>query len=120
MLEILPIEVRSYVAQNGKRPFIEWLASLKDKQARHRIQNRLDRLSLGNRGDHRSLGDGVFELKIDYGPGYRMYFGEYTLQIVVLLLGGDKKNQDEDIKKAKKYWRHYLQEKRYALNRELS
>jgi putative addiction module killer protein len=71
------------------------------------IAKRLRRVELGNLGDYRSLGAGVYELKIDYGPGYRIYFGQIGLTVVLLLCGGDKSSQDQDISQAKKYWRDY-------------
>lgn len=80
--------------------FDKWLASLKDLQARARIAARLDRLSLGNPGDVRPVGSGVSELRIDYGPGYRVYFTQRGPVIVVLLCGGDKRTQATDIKRA--------------------
>ena len=80
--------------------FRHWLNSLKDRQARARIQARLDRLALGNPGDARPLRDGVSELRIDYGPGYRVYFIRRGLLVVVLLAGGDKRTQDADIERA--------------------
>ena len=73
---------------------------LKDRQARARVQARLDRLALGNPGDAKPLRDGVSELRIDYGPGYRVYFMRRGPVIVVLLAGGDKRTQDADIERA--------------------
>ena len=80
--------------------FRRWLHGLKDRQARARVQAQLDRLALGNPGDTKPLGDGVSELRIDYGPGYRVYFQRRGPVIVVLLAGGDKRTQDADIKRA--------------------
>ena len=80
--------------------FQHWLNGLKDRQARARVQARLDRLALGNPGDTKSLRDGVSELRIDYGPGYRVYFMRRGPVIVVLLAGGDKRTQDADIERA--------------------
>src|SRR5687768_12552007 len=79
-----------------------WLASLKDARARARIQVRIDRLSLGNPGQVRDVGHGISELKIDYGPGYRVYYLQTGLMVVLLLCGGDKGSQDKDIKAAKR------------------
>jgi len=81
--------------------FKEWLASLRDRLARARILNRIDRLAQGNRGQWRSVGDGVIELKIDYGPGYRVYYVARGNVAVVLLVGGDKSSQERDIRRAK-------------------
>jgi putative addiction module killer protein len=82
--------------------FANWLRKLRDEQARARVQIRIRRLSLGNFGDVRPVGEGVSELRIDYGPGYRVYFQQIGSLLVLLLLGGNKKTQDEDIAKAKK------------------
>jgi putative addiction module killer protein len=77
--------------------FRRWFASLRDSQARVRIQTRIRRLSLGNPGDVRALGEGVSEMRIDYGPGYRVYFVRRGETLVVLLAGGDKRTQSADI-----------------------
>jgi len=82
--------------------FANWLRKLRDEQARARIQIRIRRLSLGNFGDVKPVGEGVSELRIDYGPGYRVYFHQVGSLLVILLVGGDKKTQDADIAKAKK------------------
>lgn len=81
--------------------FADWLNGLRDRRAQARIDVRLRRLSLGNFGDTKSLGDGVSELRIDYGPGYRLYYTRRGEQIVILLCGGDKKRQNADIARAK-------------------
>ncbi|MGL5002969.1 MAG: type II toxin-antitoxin system RelE/ParE family toxin [Casimicrobium sp.] len=80
--------------------YVNWFASLRDRQARARIDIRIRRLSLGNPGDVKPVGEGVSELRIDYGPGYRVYFVARGKTIVVLLAGGDKRTQDSDIKTA--------------------
>lgn len=82
--------LRNYITLSGNVPFVDWLRCFKDPVMRHRIRRRLDRVELGNYGDYRSLGDGVSELKLDFGPGYRIYFAEEGDVIVVLLCGGDK------------------------------
>ena len=81
--------------------FEAWIDGLKDMRAIARIEVRLRRLSLGNVGDAKSLGDGVSEMRIDYGPGYRLYFTRRGERIVILLCGGDKKRQSGDIARAK-------------------
>jgi putative addiction module killer protein len=81
--------------------FESWRDGLKDPRASARIDVRLRRLSLGHLGDAKSLGDGVSELRIDYGPGYRLYFTRRGERIVILLCGGDKKRQGDDIARAK-------------------
>jgi putative addiction module killer protein len=82
--------------------FEAWIDGLKDIRAVARIEVRLRRLSLGNLGDAKSLGDGVSEIRIDYGPGYRLYFTRRGERIVILLCGGDKKRQSDDIARAKR------------------
>jgi putative addiction module killer protein len=77
--------------------FAAWLKGLRDRAAFARISIRIDRLALGNPGKHRNLTGGVREMKVDYGPGYRVYFTERAGEIVILLCGGDKKSQDADI-----------------------
>lgn len=81
--------------------FAKWLAGLKDRKAKARIQARIDRIELGNFGDVASVGDGVNELRIFYGPGYRVYFIRRNAVVVILLCGGDKGSQQADIAKAK-------------------
>ena len=105
-------ELRTYRTKNGKQPFTDWLESLKDTTGRAHINNRLNRITLGNYGDSTSVGDGVYELRIHNGPGYRIYFSEQGTTLVLLLLGGSKRTQAKDIKKAKEYCidfreRHY-------------
>jgi putative addiction module killer protein len=78
----------------------DWIDTLTDSAARARIQVRVDRLVHGNPGQHRNLTGGVSELKIDFGPGYRVYYTERGSELIVLLAGGDKSTQDQDIKKA--------------------
>jgi putative addiction module killer protein len=80
--------------------FDRWLSGLKDLRARARIAIRLDRLALGNPGDSKPVGSGVRELRIDYGPGYRVYFTQRGITTLVLLCGGDKRTQSADIKRA--------------------
>ena len=101
------MEIREYVTDDGKAVFTIWLNKLRDRQARHRIRKRIDRLSLGNTGDSKSVGQGVYELRIHYGPGYRVYYGRLGEQIILLLCGGDKATQRHDVKKAIDYWNDY-------------
>ncbi|MEQ1931616.1 MAG: type II toxin-antitoxin system RelE/ParE family toxin [Parvularculaceae bacterium] len=81
--------------------FSLWLRGLRDTKARVRILARLRRMELGNPGDVKSVGDGVYEMRIDYGPGYRLYFVRRGRDLIVLLAGGDKSSQDRDIARAK-------------------
>jgi putative addiction module killer protein len=105
-MEVLPIVVGEYVLPGGRRPFSEWLECLRDGKARTKVENRLSRLQTGNFGDCRIL-DSIFELRIDYGPGYRIYCGKKNDAFVVLLAGGNKKTQDADIQTAKAFWKDY-------------
>ena len=80
--------------------FANWLDSLRDVRARARVQVRIERLATGNPGDVQPVGEGVSELRIDYGPGYRVYFKKIGSEVLILLAGGDKRTQDADIKTA--------------------
>lgn len=80
--------------------FADWIASLRDDRARMRIEVRIRRIQLGNLGDTKPVGDGVSELRVDYGPGYRVYFVRRGNALIILLAGGDKRSQDRDIKTA--------------------
>ena len=101
------MEIRTYQLNDGRVPFALWMKNLRDKRAKAKILVRLDRISLGNLGDTKSVGEGVSELKINEGKGYRVYFGREGDDIVLLLCGGDKSTQHKDIKLAKQYWRNY-------------
>jgi putative addiction module killer protein len=94
------IEIRRYVTRSGRDVVGEWLDSLADKRARAKILVRLDRLAAGNLGDTKGVGGGLQELRIDWGPGYRVYFAWIGRQCVLLLGGGDKRRQSADIKTA--------------------
>ena len=106
-MEAKPKELRIFVTEEGREPFNEWLASLNDRKVRAKIRVRLDRVSLGNFGDCHGVGEGVQELRMDYGPGYRIYLGQDGSTIVLLLCGGDKSTQTKDIETAKRYWNEY-------------
>jgi putative addiction module killer protein len=100
-------QVLYYQSATNEQPFPEWLAGLKDVQARARIQTRLNRLALGNFGDCEPVGSGVLELRIDWGPGYRVYFARVGQVILLLLCGGDKTTQQKDINRAKACFEDY-------------
>ncbi len=104
------IELRLY-RRGRSRPFSDWLASLKDARAAAIVRSRLNRLRLGNFGDCKSVGGGVEELRIDFGPGYRVCFGRDGLVVVILLSGGDKKSQARDILAAQQGWKECLDAK---------
>ncbi|TWT44962.1 hypothetical protein RAS1_13820 [Phycisphaerae bacterium RAS1] len=94
------MEVRRYLTASGNDVVGEWLAGLKDAQARARITTRIARLEAGNFGDCKPVGEGVWELRIDWGPGYRVYYASVGSEVVLLLCGGDKRRQPADIRKA--------------------
>ncbi|MCG9884166.1 MAG: type II toxin-antitoxin system RelE/ParE family toxin [Cyanobacteria bacterium] len=101
------LEVRRYITKQGRIPLAEWLDSFRDRKIRQRIQNRLLRLEAGNLGDCKSLGQGLWELRLDFGSGYRIYYGQIGLVIILLLCAGDKSSQSRDIELARSYWREY-------------
>ena len=103
-MDMPPQEISLYLLPDGSCPFVQWLEGLRDRRARAKIKQRLDRLELGNMGDFKAVGKGVSELRVNYGPGYRIYFARTGQQIVLLLCGGDKKTQNKDILKAQQYW----------------
>lgn len=100
-------QLEFYQQENGAVPFRDWLNTLRDSLAAERIRARLTRVRAGNFGEVRTLGDGVVEIKIDHGPGYRLYYAMTGKTVVLLLIGGDKSTQKRDIKTAKDYWREY-------------
>ena len=101
------MEILKFQTKEERIPFDEWIDSLKDRRAKARIQVRLDRLSIGLFGDWKSIGDGVYELRITEGQGYRVYYAKDGETIILLLCGGNKSTQNADIKKAKIYWQDY-------------
>lgn len=100
-----PIKIVVYRTKSNKEPYYDWVEKL-DKNSQAIIKNRIDRMTLNNFGDAKLLKNaaGVWELRINWGPGYRVYYGKKGSTIVLLLLGGDKGSQDRDIIKAKRYW----------------
>ena len=107
------VRVVRYVSEDGTDNFDTWFRT-QSPEARARVQIRIDRVELGNLGDHQSVGEGVAELRIDFGPGYRLYYGRDGDDLVILLGGGTKKRQTRDIAKAQTHWKAYKQEKRNA------
>lgn len=103
-----PKQIVRYIDPKGQEPFTEWINGLRDDMDQERILGRVLRLAAGNYGDCEPVGAGVYELRMFFGPGYRVYFAEETGDIVILLCGGDKKSQKRDIKQAKAYWKEYL------------
>lgn len=110
MHETHPREIRVYQTSSGREPFNEWLSSIRDTETQARIRARLERLEDSNLGDCQSVGEGVFELRIHFGSGYRVYFGQIDNTIILLLCGGDKSSQRRDIERAKIYWLEYKRE----------
>lgn len=106
---ILKRQLEIYTTKDDKKPFIEWLESL-DSSVRYRVKEKLDRVALGNFGDHKFISDGIYELRLAFGSGYRIYYGNSNNTIVLLLCGGNKTTQKRDIKKAIVYFKNYLSE----------
>ena len=109
-MESIPKQIEVYETPDGRQLFKEWLDSLEHKRTVSIITKRLERVKLGNLGDIRSVGKGVYELKIDYSAGYRIYFGQIANTIIILLCAGDKSTQDRDITQAQEYWKNYRSE----------
>ena len=107
-----PIQVLHYQTADGRIPYREWLDTVTDPVGFAAIQVREDRLARGLFGDHKRVGDGVWELRVDTGPGYRVYYARAGKLVVILLCGGDKRSQKTDIKTAKAYWKDYEQRTR--------
>lgn len=107
MFNSQPSIVEYYEKLDGSQPVTEWVISLRDAQAKARVAIRIARLESGNPGDYKSVGGGVYEMRIDYGPGYRVYFASAGVQFVLLLTGGTKKTQATDIATAIEYWEDY-------------
>lgn len=99
----MKLAVREYLTADGRNPFRDWLSIL-DGAVRARVQARVLRFEMGNLGDHKSVGHGVLEARLAFGPGYRIYFALHGATVVLLLLGGDKGSQVKDIRTARQYW----------------
>ena len=106
------IELRRYQTAGGRDVFGDWLAGLKDTRTEAKILARIDRLALGNFGDCKSLGAGLFEMRINWGPGYRVYYTMIGRSCVLLLCGGDKNRQSADIRQAVEYLKDYRERTR--------
>lgn len=102
----MPVLLR-YQTVQGKIPFSDWVTQLRDRMAVLQVRMRLRRLEMGNPGDCMPVGEGVSEMRIDLGPGYRIYFGQAGNQLVLLLCGGDKRSQASDIAQAKLMWKDW-------------
>ena len=104
------MEIRHYLIASGRDPYQEWLDKLKDLKGRVVIQRRIDRLAAGNFGDHKFCREGVWELRIHFGPGYRVYYAQDE-KTLILLCGGEKGTQSAAVKEAVRYWRDYQRRK---------
>lgn len=102
-METVAQKLIDYEAPNGECPFRNWLDTL-DNSITARIEARLKRIALGNLGDVKPVGQGVSELKMTFGSGFRIYFGHHGDEVIILLCGGDKSSQSDDIETAKNYW----------------
>ena len=105
-LKNVAISIQYYVTPDDKVPAKKWLKSLKDVRARNKIDSRIARARTGNLGDHATGREGVIELRINYGPGYRLYVGQVGA-LIIILFGGDKSGQDADLARARAYWKDY-------------
>lgn len=100
-------EIEVYKTADGRIPYEEAVLALRDQRAKLAIMRRVQRAKLGNLGDHHALGDGLHEMRIDYGPGYRIYYGRDEATLIILFFAGDKGSQDSDIRKARIYLEDY-------------
>ena len=104
---VMELEIEIYETRSGKRPFADWIDGLKEVHTRAKIFTRLDRLKVGNFGDCKSIGSGVYELRIHYGSGIRIYYSKIGKKVVLLLCGGDKSSQKKDIRNAQAFLEDY-------------
>lgn len=104
--------ILTYETAHGDIPLELWLRQLRDREARLRIMRRIQRMSFGNFGDHHGVGNGLSELRIDYGPGYRVYYFQDGKTLILLLCAGDKRTQNADIDRAKVYKNDYERRKK--------
>lgn len=101
------MEIAHYLTADGHDPVQEWMDDLRDMRSRVAILRRIERVKLGNFGDHKFCQNGVWELRIDVGPGYRVYYAQAGQTLVLLLCGGDKRTQSADISRAADYWQDW-------------
>jgi putative addiction module killer protein len=106
-------ELRGYIDANEKKPFAKWFERL-DSSAAAKVTMAVTRMEQGNFSNVKGVGEGVLEYKIDFGPGYRIYFGRDGERLIILLYGGTKKKQSQDIVKAQEYWADYKRRKKHA------
>lgn len=101
------MEIKEYLTKTGVNPYRKWFDSFRDIKTKASIETRLTRVELGHFGDHKPVGEGVYEMRFMFGSGYRVYFGMDGDSVVLLLSGGDKNSQTSDIRTAQKYWSDY-------------
>ena len=106
-MDTAPLNVEIYQTSAGKQPLMVWIRSLKNKQAQALILSRINRLRQGHWGDFKALSEGLYELRVHHGPGYRIYFAQEGNRLILLMSGGDKSTQARDIQKALTYLRDY-------------
>ncbi len=106
-----------YLLEDGSSPYSKWLKSLRDTRAKAKIVKATSKMQVGNFGDHKSVGEGVFEHRINYGPGYRIYYALDGEELIILFCGGDKSTQQVDIGQAKGYWADYKRRKKSGLSK---
>ena len=114
---VIEREIKKLELQNGLVPFDEWFDSLRDRKMQAAVDARLTRVRAGNFGDCKSVGGGVFELRIALGPGLRVYYGLHGQQVVILLGGGDKSTQTRDIRRAQQLWQQFTKHASEKLQR---
>jgi len=102
-------EIEHYLTETGRSPFAQWYDGLRERKAKQAIDRRLNRMVLGNFGDCKPCRDGVWEMRIDFGPGLRVYYARHGQALVLLLAGGDKRTQQADISRACDYWQQFRQ-----------
>ncbi len=108
-MEPVPRSIFIYAHFDGSEPYSEWRSSIDDFRVRAAIERRMNRVGVGLFGDHQNVGDGVWEIRIHYGAGYRIYYGVLSANSLVILIGGSKRGQEDDIKKAKRYFQDFKQ-----------
>lgn len=106
-MQMKPRGIRYYLTPTGRNPFEQWFARLRDGKAQALVTERIERLRQGYPGDYKRLGNGLYELRIHYGSGYRVYFGVFRNNVVILLCGGTKGTQHRDIARAQNYWNEF-------------
>lgn len=106
-LQLVAYQIEHYLSPDGRDRFAEWLAALADRRARAFAVVRIGRMGAGAFGDCKPVGGGVWEARIDYGPGYRVYYARAGSRLILLLTGGDKRRQDADIARAIDYWQDW-------------